>query len=155
MQMCRIIRAFTGCQWDKYQNFMYWLIFLVGICYNLIGHIRTFFRVKFWIFFLSINLNMPFGCSKEPSHWDGSFEYTQYTIWLRNKNNNIQLHTLIWQPGYMHLIMNLSVSLKTKFFKGDKRNIAIFLVEKSILSLFMTLIFFQSFQITLLNSSWL
>ena len=28
---------------------------------------------------------MCFGCSKEPSHWDGSFEYPQHMFWLRNK----------------------------------------------------------------------
>ena len=26
-----------------------------------------------------------FGCSKEPSHWDGSFEYPQHIFCLRNK----------------------------------------------------------------------
>ena len=41
---------------------------------------------------------MCFGCSKEPSHRDGSFEYPQHMFWLRNKKNNIQLHTLIWGP---------------------------------------------------------
>ena len=41
---------------------------------------------------------MCFGCSKEPSHWDGSFEYPQHMFWLRNKKNNFQLHTLIWRP---------------------------------------------------------
>ena len=30
---------------------------------------------------------MCFGCSKEPSHWDGSFEYLQHMFWLRNKKN--------------------------------------------------------------------
>ena len=40
---------------------------------------------------------MEFGCSKEPSHRDGSFEYPQYMFWLRNKKNNFQLHTLIWR----------------------------------------------------------
>ena len=34
---------------------------------------------------------MCFGCSKEPSHRDGSFEYPQHMFWLRNKNNNFQL----------------------------------------------------------------
>ena len=38
------------------------------------------------IIFLSISLNMCFGCSKEQSHWDGSFEYPQHMFWLRNKN---------------------------------------------------------------------
>ena len=42
---------------------------------------------------------MCFGCSKEPSHRDGSFEYSQHKFWLRNKKNNLQLHTLIFGPG--------------------------------------------------------
>ena len=42
---------------------------------------------------------MCFGCSKEPSHRDGSFEYPQHRFWLRNKKNNFQLRTLIWGPG--------------------------------------------------------
>ena len=33
---------------------------------------------------------MCFGCSKEPSHQDGSFEYPQHMFWLRNKKNNFQ-----------------------------------------------------------------
>ena len=41
---------------------------------------------------------MCFGCSKEPSHRDGSFEYTQHTFQLRNEKNNFQLRTLIWGP---------------------------------------------------------
>ena len=41
---------------------------------------------------------MCFGCSKEPSHRDGSFEYLQHMFWLRNKKNNFQLHTLIFGP---------------------------------------------------------
>ena len=34
---------------------------------------------------------MCFGCSKEPSHRDGSFEYPQHMFWLGNKKNNFQL----------------------------------------------------------------
>ena len=44
------------------------------------------------------HVNMCFGCSKEPSHRDGSFELPQHMFWLRNKKNNFQLHTLIWGP---------------------------------------------------------
>ena len=44
--------------------------------------------------FLSISLNMCFGCSKELSQSDGSFEYPQHMFWLRNKKSNFQLHTL-------------------------------------------------------------
>ena len=43
---------------------------------------------------------MCFGCSKEPSHRDGSFEYPQHMFWLRNKKNNFQLRSLIWGPEY-------------------------------------------------------
>ena len=43
---------------------------------------------------------MCFGCSKEPSHLDGSFEYTQRMFWMRNKENNFPIRTLIWRPGY-------------------------------------------------------
>ena len=44
--------------------------------------------------FLSISFNMCFGCSKEQSHQDGSFEYPQHMFWLRNKKINFLLHTL-------------------------------------------------------------
>ena len=43
---------------------------------------------------------MCLGCSKEPSHQDGSFEYPQHMFWLRNKKNNPLLHTLIWGPEF-------------------------------------------------------
>ena len=51
---------------------------------------------KIAIIFLPIGFNMCFGCSKEPSHRDGSFEYLQHISWLRNKKNNFLLCTLIW-----------------------------------------------------------
>ena len=54
------------------------------------------------IIFLSISINMCFGCSKEPSHWDGSFEYPQHMFWMRNKENNFPIHTLIWRPGFIN-----------------------------------------------------
>ena len=41
---------------------------------------------------------MCFGCSKELSHRDGSFEYPQHMFWLRNKKNNFLLHTVVWGP---------------------------------------------------------
>ena len=54
---------------------------------------------KIVIIFLSISLNMCFGCSKDPSHRDGSFEYPQHMFWLKNKKNIFfHLHTLIWGP---------------------------------------------------------
>ena len=45
---------------------------------------------KIVIIFLPINLNMCFGCSKELSDGDGSFEYPQEMFWMRNKENNFQ-----------------------------------------------------------------
>ena len=51
------------------------------------------------IIFLSISLSMRFVCSTELSHGEGSFEYPQHMFWLRNKENNFQLRTLIWGPG--------------------------------------------------------
>ena len=50
---------------------------------------------------------MCFGCSKEPSHRDGSFEHPQHMFWLRNKKNNFQLRTLIWGPE--HIIISVGV----------------------------------------------
>ena len=63
-----------------------------------IGPVKKKKLCKIAIIFSSIILNMSFGCSKESSHWDGSFEYPQHMFWLRNKKNYFQLHTLIWGP---------------------------------------------------------
>ena len=49
---------------------------------------------KVVMIFLPISLNMCFGCSKEASHLDGSFEYPQHILWLKNKKNKFGLHTL-------------------------------------------------------------
>ena len=51
---------------------------------------------------------MCFGCSKEPSHRDGSFEYPKHMFWLRNKKNNFLLHSLVWGPARA---LNFSLSL--------------------------------------------
>ena len=40
---------------------------------------------KIAIIFLSISLNMCFGCLREPSHCESSFEYPQHMFWLRIK----------------------------------------------------------------------
>ena len=45
---------------------------------------------------------MCFGCLKEPSHRDGSFEYPQHMFWMRNKENNFPIRTLIWRPDTDH-----------------------------------------------------
>ena len=50
---------------------------------------------------LEVSFSICFGCSKEPSNQDSSFEYPQHMFWLRNKKNNFQLRTLIWGPRNM------------------------------------------------------
>ena len=45
-------------------------------------------------FALEVWFSICFGYSKEPSHWDGSFEYPQHKFWSRNKKNNFLVHTL-------------------------------------------------------------
>ena len=47
--------------------------------------ITKIFHRKIVNIFLPISFNIHFGCSKEPSHWDDSFEYPQHMFWLRNK----------------------------------------------------------------------
>ena len=48
---------------------------------------------------------MCFGCSKEPSHRDGSYEYPQHMFWLRNKKYNFQLRTLFWGPVILGFVL--------------------------------------------------
>ena len=43
------------------------------------------------------------GCSKEPSHREGSFEYPQHMFRLKIKKNNFQLRILIWGTGLLIL----------------------------------------------------
>ena len=67
---------------------------------------------KIAIIVLSISLNMCFGCSKVPSHRDGSLEYPQHMFWLRNKKNKFHLRTLIWGLAYIKVSMNLNRNLQ-------------------------------------------
>ena len=64
-----------------------------------IGYQHLNFQHKIVIIFLPINFNICFGCSKEPSHWDGSFEYPQHMFWLRNNKIKFSLRTLNWSPA--------------------------------------------------------
>ena len=51
---------------------------------NYIDSVEQKFRLKIVNIFLSISLNLCFGCSKEPPQV-GSFEYPQHIFWMRNK----------------------------------------------------------------------
>ena len=55
---------------------------------------------------------MCFGCSKEPSHRDGSFEYPKHIFWLRNKKNNFTVRHSYLGACYYHDYKNM----KIKFF---------------------------------------
>ena len=62
------------------------------------GQLSKVFERKIVIIFLSVSLNICFGCSNEPSHRDGSFEYPQHMFSLRNKKNNFN-----WGPESLFL----------------------------------------------------
>ena len=59
------------------------------------------FECKIINIFLPISFNICFGCSKEPSHWDGSFEYPQHMFWLRNKKIKFLVRTLMFTTLYL------------------------------------------------------
>ena len=54
---------------------------------------------------------MCFGCSKEPSHRDGSFEYPQHMFWVRNKEKKIIFQYALLS-GCLELRMTLHVILQ-------------------------------------------
>ena len=60
----------------------------------IIGLDKPNFERKIVNIFIPISLSICFGCSKGPSHWDGSFEYPQHMFWLRNKKIIFLVHTL-------------------------------------------------------------
>ena len=50
--------------WDYKQSL------LASFTHTIIGPVKQIFLSKMMIIYLFISLNMCFGCSKEPSHWD-------------------------------------------------------------------------------------
>ena len=66
---------------------------------------------------------MCFGCSKEPSHPDGSFEYPQHMFWLRNKKNNFQLRTVIWGAALLHAITKAQSGLRLCYSLLEKYDV--------------------------------
>ena len=55
---------------------------------------KQIFQSKIVNIFLPIILSICFGCLKEPSHRDGSFEYPQHMFRLRNKKIFFLVRTL-------------------------------------------------------------
>ena len=73
---------------------------------------------------LSISFNICFGCSKEQSHRDGSFEYPQHMLLLRNEKVNVytlfsagmlaSIRSLTYLPSAVILIRDISAGVPTK-----------------------------------------
>ena len=61
--------------------------------------------------FLPILFSICCGCSKEPSHLDGSFEYPQHMFWMRNKESYFPISTRIWRPDSYVFIIDFNPSM--------------------------------------------
>ena len=62
---------------------------------------------------------MCFGCTKEPSHRDGSFEYPQYMFLLRNKKDNFQISALILGPDTSLHSIDYLINKMIKYHKNQ------------------------------------
>ena len=67
-----------------------WRDLILNMAFDKV-QVNTCSECKIVIIFLSINLDMCCGCSKEPSHWDSSFEYPQHMFWLRKKKTQFSI----------------------------------------------------------------
>ena len=70
------------------------------------------------IIFLSMNFNICFGCSKEPSHWDGSFEYTQYMIGWEIRKSIFNYTLFILVPIIKVILRNMITCINTSRCQG-------------------------------------
>ena len=62
---------------------------------------------------------MCFGCSKELSHRNGSFEYPQHMFWMRKQKNNFLLRNFIWGPVILSCFCyQLLTFFKINFFRN-------------------------------------
>ena len=84
-----------------HSNILSILIYLYNNFLISIGPVKQKIWAKNCNYFLTEQSKHMLWSLKKTSHWDGSFEYPQHMFWLRNKNNNIQLPTLIWRPEYL------------------------------------------------------
>ena len=62
---------------------------------------------------------MCFGCSKESSHRDGSFEYQQHMFLLRNEKNNFQISALIWGTDISLHSIDYLINKMIKYHKNQ------------------------------------
>ena len=64
------------------------------------GSVKQNFKSKTMTINWLLSLNICCGYSKEPSHWDGSFEYPQHKFWMRNDKINLRL-TVSYLEGWL------------------------------------------------------
>ena len=65
-----------------------------------------------------INFYICFGCSKEPSHWDDSFEYLNHVL-VENMKSNFELHFVVFfimKPTIVLMIIIILLLLITMGF---------------------------------------
>ena len=70
--------------------------------------------------FLLIIFSICFGCSKEPSHPDGSFEYPQHMFWLKNKKVIFLLPTLNLKGLIIGFIIMEFQNIQMDFIKSTQ-----------------------------------
>ena len=84
------------------------------------------FKCKVVNISLIISLNISCGCSKEPSQWDGPFEYPQHMFWLKNKKINYaplkdcKCLTIVKFSQMKSWHMNLTKTLSSQHFLSWK-----------------------------------
>ena len=70
------------------------------------------FERKIVNIFLPISFNICFGCSKEQSHWDGSFENPQHNYILVEKWKNFFFRLRSWVIGSAHCLTERNIWVK-------------------------------------------
>ena len=80
-------------------------------------NLKACFSVKLYLFSY-LTVKMLFGILRRTVLRDGSFEYSQHMLWLRNVKNNFQIHTIQGShklEKYLKVQVCLEKSLKIKF----------------------------------------
>ena len=99
--LCTLISIFAVCTCQLYLK-----LDTARIELNLIGPYMKCFSTNMLLFFLPINLNMCFGCSKEPFHWMNNIHFGSevrkvifHYILLSERPDKISIN---WKPlnGY-------------------------------------------------------
>ena len=75
------------------------------------------------IIFLPISFNMCFVCSKEPSHWDGSFEYPQHMFRLRKILFCYALLSGGLHSSTLFILLTCSIPIGNIYFQSEWRTV--------------------------------